>query len=105
MASNTGKVILEQLKKLSMSQKELAEATGLTESAVSRYVKGERVPRGINLMKIANALSITVDQLLADDNTKDDINVVKNLIARNASKMSDKDRLELINLLTNIQED
>ena len=94
MASNTGKVILEQLKKLSMSQKELAEATGLTESA-----------RGINLMKIANALSITVDQLLADDNTKDDINVVKNLIARNASKMSDKDRLELINLLTNIQED
>jgi len=101
MASNTGKVILEQLKKLSMSQKELAEATGLTESAVSRYVKGERVPRGINLMKIANA----VDQLLADDNTKDDINVVKNLIARNASKMSDKDRLELINLLTNIQED
>lgn len=105
MASNTGKVILEQLKKLSMSQKELAEATGLTESAVSRYVKGERVPRGINLMKIANALSITVDQLLADDNTKDDIDVVKNLIARNASKMSDKDRLELINLLTNIRED
>ncbi|MBQ8023556.1 MAG: helix-turn-helix transcriptional regulator [Succinivibrio sp.] len=105
MASNTGKVILEQLKKLSMSQKELAEATGLTESAVSRYVKGERVPRGINLMKIANSLSITVDQLLADDNTKDDINVVKNLIARNASKMSDKDRLELINLLTNIRED
>lgn len=105
MASNTGKIILEQLKKLSMSQKELAEATGLTESAVSRYVKGERVPRGINLMKIANALSITVDQLLADDNNKDDINVVKNLIARNASKMSDKDRLELINLLTNIRED
>lgn len=105
MASNTGKVILEQLKKLSISQKELAEATGLTESAVSRYVKGERVPRGINLMKIANSLSITVDQLLADDNTKDDINVVKNLIARNASKMSDKDRLELINLLTNIRED
>lgn len=105
MASNTGKVILEQLKKLSMSQKELAEAAGLTESAVSRYVKGERVPRGINLMKIANALSITVDQLLADDNNKDDINVVKNLIARNASKMSDKDRLELINLLTNIRED
>lgn len=104
MASNTGKVILEQLKKLSMSQKELAEVTGLTESAVSRYVKGERVPRGINLMKIANALSITVDQLLAD-NTKDDIDVVKNLIARNASKMSDKDRLELINLLTNIRED
>lgn len=105
MASNTGKIILDQLKKLSMSQKELAEATGLTESAVSRYVKGERVPRGINLMKIANALSITVDQLLADDNNKDDINVVKNLIARNASKMSDKDRLELINLLTNIRED
>ena len=65
------------LSRLNMSQKELSVATGITESAISHYVKGDRVPRGVNLMKIAKAT----------------------LIARNASKMTKEEKMELVSIL------
>ena len=35
-----------------MTQKELAKVTDITESAISHYIKGDRVPRGVNLIKM-----------------------------------------------------
>lgn len=53
-----------------MTQKELALSAGITESAVSHYIKGDRVPRGVNLIKIAKALGTTTDDLLGNDEGK-----------------------------------
>ena len=72
-----------------MTQKELAQATNITESAISHYLKGDRTPRGVNLIKIAEALGTTTDYLLEHDSLQDsanDMEVVKTLIARNAEK-------------------
>ncbi len=50
-----------------ISQKELASKAGVTESAMSYYVKGERIPRGEVLSRIAKALSTSTDYLLGND--------------------------------------
>lgn len=94
--------IIELLSEHGMTQKELANAAGLTESAVSHYVKGDRVPRGANLIKIARALGTTTDYLLNQDDDKSmesDMKVVKTLIARNAAKMTKEEKMELMGIL------
>ena len=39
--------IKEMIDQMGITQKELSEKTGITESAISHYVKGDRVPRGL----------------------------------------------------------
>ena len=55
-----------------LSQKELAQAVGVTESAISYYIKGTRSPRGEVVKKIAEALETTTDFLLGfnEDDTE-----------------------------------
>lgn len=90
------------LKKKNMTQKQLSSMTGITESAISRYISGDRVPRGVNLVKIAKALGTTTDNLLSASESSDgteSFDYTKSLIARNASKMSMEQKKELMNLL------
>ena len=94
--------IKEMLEKKGISQKRLAEITGITESAISHYVKGDRVPRGVNLVKIADALGTTTDDLLSGDREMDkekDLVFAKSLIARNASKMTMEEKMDFVKLL------
>jgi transcriptional regulator with XRE-family HTH domain len=44
-----------------MSQKELADACGITEAAVSRYLNHGRMPKTIILKKMAEVLSVDVN--------------------------------------------
>lgn len=100
MAVRVADQIAELLSKRNMTQKELSKITEITESAISHYVKGDRVPRGVNLIKISKALGVTTDYLL--DATEEDDNsfeTVKTLIARNAEKMSVEERMELMGIL------
>ncbi len=63
--------IVQLLSNAQMNQKELAEKSGVTESAISHYIKGDRVPRGVNLKKIAVALNTTVDDILGSCGAED----------------------------------
>lgn len=59
------------LKKLNLTQKDFAIRTGLTESAVCRYIQGTRVPNAASLVMIADAIGVSPTWLLgygADDN-------------------------------------
>ncbi len=47
-----------------LTQKELAEKAGVTESAMSYYVKGIRKPGSAVLGRLAKALGVTTDYLL-----------------------------------------
>lgn len=47
-----------------MSRKELAEKVGVSQQLISCYVSGERSPSTTTLVKIANALGVTVDSLI-----------------------------------------
>lgn len=102
MAREVTNRIKELLFENGMSQKELARSTGITESAISHYIKGDRVPRGVNLVKIAGALGTTTDYLLGnseDYGDKNDFKIIKTLIARNASNLSKDEKLEVISIL------
>ena len=98
--------IAELLSLRNMTQKELAVKANITESAISHYINGDRVPRGVNLMKIAKALGTTADYLLGNDensNHEDDLEIVKTLIARNAETMTKEQKLELVGILLDMK--
>jgi transcriptional regulator with XRE-family HTH domain len=91
----------ESLEKKGMSQRELANAIGCTEAAVSHYLKGDRIPRTSVLNKIALALGTTIDYLLDGipvDSTSE-VSYAKKLIARNADQLTNSDKKEIIALL------
>lgn len=58
--------ISELMKSNGLSQKELAIKAGVTESAMSYYVNGDRTPRSDVLTRIAKALGTTTDYLLGN---------------------------------------
>lgn len=62
----------ELLDKRGLSQRELADKIGTTEVSVSRYVKGDRTPKGPIITKIAQVLNVSTDYLLRYDVDRDD---------------------------------
>lgn len=56
--------IKQRLEELGMSQRELAKACKVTDVSMSRYVSGDRTPKGPIISQIARALGVTSDWLL-----------------------------------------
>ena len=54
-----------------MTQHKLARTTGLTDVTISRYTNGTRLPGADELLKISNALSVSVDDLIGRGVTGD----------------------------------
>jgi len=98
MAKDFGGRLASALRSRGMTQKELAESTGLTQAAVSRYISGAREPRAITVASIARALDITPQELLGTD-TRDEFDESVRLVARNASSLSSDQREMLIEAL------
>ncbi|WP_026525090.1 helix-turn-helix domain-containing protein [Butyrivibrio sp. MB2005] len=102
MATNTmGERIREMLEQKNITQKDLAKKAGITEAAMSHYIKGDRVPRSTVLTKIAIALDTTPEFLLEGipNDVKGELGYARRLIARNVEQMSKKEKMELINIL------
>ena len=97
----------ERLKRLlesqGMSQKELAEKAGITESAVSHYLKGDRIPRGAILLNIAKALGVSTDYLLnlaePENDSDKDITTAYRLLARNSKLLTMEQKTKFLSLL------
>ncbi len=99
MGKNLGLRIMDTLQKRGMTQKELASRIGVTEAVISRYISGDRDPKPEALANIATALSTTSDYLLGIEKEEFDHPRIRRMIARNASKMTEKERKELIDAL------
>lgn len=91
-------LLLQQKK---MTQKDLAAKAGVTEAAMSHYLKGDRTPRASVLARIADALGTTSDYLMGGNNVDsfEEINYAKRLIARNVHQMSKEEKMDIINIL------
>lgn len=59
-----GERIAGLLKQLGITQRELAERIGITEVSMSRYIRGDRTPKGPVVANMATALNTTTDYLL-----------------------------------------
>ena len=70
-----GDRIQEQLEKMNLTQKELAEKVNVQEATISRYVNNERQPRSDILSRIASILNVTSDYLLGTDERNSSYNI------------------------------
>lgn len=61
-----GDRIKELCKCKGMTHKRLAELAGITESSISLIVNGKREPRARSIVAIADALGVTTDYLLKE---------------------------------------
>lgn len=94
--------LVELINEKNLTQKDLSMITGLTESTISRYVSGDRIPRGKNLDKLAKALDTSVEDLMgiSNINKEKDLKEIKFLIARNSNKMSMEEKMDIINMIS-----
>lgn len=65
---NIGPRILTLLEKKGMTQRELANEIGVTETSISRYISGQRVPKAHIIVYMADALNTTTDYILGRTN-------------------------------------
>lgn len=88
------------LRRKELTQKELAEKAGVTEAAMSHYLKGDRTPRAAVLARIADALEVTTDYLLGGESLdSEELTYARRLIARNVHQMTKEEKMEIINIL------
>ncbi len=99
MGKELGSRIADVLQKRGMTQKDLATRIGVTEAVMSRYVSGDREPKPEMLANIATALHTTSDFLLGIENEEFSHPRIRRMIARNAAKMTEQEKRELINAL------
>lgn len=93
--------IVELLKTKKMTQRDLAKEVGVTDSAMSHYVKGDRIPRAAVILKIANVLETTPDYLMygAPSDSEAEIEQAVRLIARNSKQLSHDDKVRIMDIL------
>ena len=96
--------LTELLKKNNMSQKELAERLNVTEATVSRYIKGEREPNLNVVAQIANIFKVSLEELTGAELEASvaDYSQVKNLVARNASRLTNEQKKELLDIINGL---
>jgi transcriptional regulator with XRE-family HTH domain len=57
--------IKRALKKSGLTQRELADATGLSRSMISRILSGERMPRLPHALRLADKLNMPIESFAA----------------------------------------
>lgn len=93
--------------KKNISQRDLAKKAGVTESAMSYYVSGRRVPRSDVLVRIANALETSSDYLLG--NTTDPTPIPESgdllFLQRNLNKLDEEQLKKAKTILSSVFDD
>lgn len=101
MGERFGKRLSALLKSKKLTQRDLSIKAGVTEAAISHYIKGDRIPRASVLARIADTLGTTSEYLLNGTafDSNEEILQAKRLIARNASQMSREEKMEIVSIL------
>lgn len=63
-------ILNQELQKQNITQRELANRTGLTEVSIGRYCNGQRSPNVNTIVKIANELHVNTDYLLGHESVE-----------------------------------
>jgi len=84
------------LKERGLTQKEFARLSGLTECQVSHYLSGYRLPETAVLMRIADALSVSVSYLLGLDESETPYERISAAIEADGRKLTPEEKIRLI---------
>ena len=100
MENLIGNNIYKLLKENNISQRVLAKRIGCTETSVSRYINGTRIPDAKTISKIATVLNVRTDTLLMKENKKNHYLTIRRLIDENIHKLNMYERIDLIRRLS-----
>jgi transcriptional regulator with XRE-family HTH domain len=87
---------ITKLKKLkNLSQVALAEVTGISRDAISKYERGDSMPSVDYAKRIADALGVSLDYLVSDSDKEDvlDNDAVKRIKEIQDLPLSEKDKI------------
>jgi transcriptional regulator with XRE-family HTH domain len=79
-----------------LSQSELGQKAGLQASAISHFEAGRRSPSFENLIRLADALSVTLDFLLGRETEPRNAGPVAEQLFRSFERMSTEDQESLV---------
>ena len=89
------------LERNGLSQADLARATGVAETTISRYLSGKRRPKAPFLGKLAKLFGVSMYWLaFGEQDVVEGYGAVRNIVARNALSLTDEQRLELMRIIT-----
>lgn len=91
-----GDRILTLVKEKKISQKDLALMIGVSESALSRYIKNEREPSIEVMANLATALDTTIDYLTTGAQSETDFDEIYRLVARCAYNLTPEQKMAII---------
>lgn len=91
-----GDRILTLVKEKKISQKDLASMIGVSESALSRYIKNEREPSIEVMANLATALDTTIDYLATGAQSETDFDEIYRLVARCAYNLTPEQKMTII---------
>ena len=94
-----GERIQNLMKENGYTQKELANMVGVTESAMSRYLRNEREPKAEIIANLATALNTTSDYLISGKDSQHDFADIYHLVARGATTMTQEEKIKLVRML------
>ncbi len=99
--NTAGEKIKEILRKEGKTQTDLCNITGIKPAAMSKYLSGDKSPRTEILMRISEALNVSLYTLLGKDvENESTFSICKSaLLARSGNKLTDEEKKELINLI------
>ena len=83
-----------------LSQSELAERTGLQPSAISHFETGKRAPSFENLVRLANALAVSIDYLLGRAEEPRGSGPLVDQLFHDFGQMSGEDQVSLVQFAT-----
>lgn len=92
--------VLSLMQQQNISQKQLAQRSGISESSISRYLHADKRPRMDIVVNIANALHVETTYLLDDNDATDSaFNSIATAIARKGNELTPEERNQLIMLI------
>lgn len=96
-----GENVKKELERRGLNQKDLCLMTGISESAMSKYLSSNKPLRSDIIAKIARALDVNICQLLnLEQQSGKTFDICKTaLLARSGSCLSNEEKKELIDLI------
>ena len=89
-----------------ISQKQLSQLSGITESSISRYLHNDQRPRMDIVVNIAKALRVETDYLLDEDEKSESaFNAIATSIARNGGELTPEENNQLVMLILGAKSD
>ena len=106
MSNELGTRISDLLKQNGLTQKELADKVGITYVSMSRYISGDRIPKGPVIANLATALHVDAGYLLGINTEENDSELefyrTQRAIARNAKYWTPKQKADLVNAIMGV---